>query len=79
VRVSTREGDVAAVIERIASLGWLSRLTLRLHGGEMLVAHVPHEDVDGAKEGDVIQVDLRNPKAFLAAEHAEDDAAPVAR
>jgi sulfate/thiosulfate transport system ATP-binding protein len=67
VRV-TDEGDVAAVIERVASLGWLSRVTLKLPGGVTLVAHVPNDDLHGAGEGDPIQIDLRNPKAFLTAE-----------
>jgi sulfate transport system ATP-binding protein len=67
VRVSD-EGDVNAVIERVASLGWLSRVTLKLPGGVTLVAHVPNDDLHGAAEGDEIQIDLRNPKAFLTAE-----------
>jgi sulfate/thiosulfate transport system ATP-binding protein len=66
--VVTEEDGVAAVIERIASLGWLARVSLRLPGGETLVAHVPKEDLHGAGEGDKVLVDLRNPKAFLAPE-----------
>jgi len=79
VRVAGEDGDVKAVIERVASLGWLSRLTLRLESGEVLVAHVPNEDLHGATEGDRIAVDLRNPKAFLAPEHElerETEASP---
>jgi sulfate transport system ATP-binding protein len=78
VRV-TNEGDVAVVIDRIASLGWLSRVTLRLPDGVTLVAHVPNDDLHGAAEGDEIRIDLRNPKAFLTAEHsaATDDAVPA--
>jgi len=30
---------------------------------------VPNEDLHGAGEGDQVQVDLRNPKAFFAPEH----------
>jgi sulfate transport system ATP-binding protein len=71
VRV-TNDGDVAAVIERVASLGWLSRVTLKLPGGVTLVAHVPKDDLHGAGEGDAIQIDLRNPKAFLSAESTID-------
>jgi sulfate/thiosulfate transport system ATP-binding protein len=53
-------------VERISSLGWLARLTIRLDaGGEhTLVAHVPQNELDGATEGDLVSVDLRNPKAF---------------
>jgi len=69
VVVTERDG-VAARIERVASLGWLSRVSLRLPSGQTLVAHVPREDLHGADEGDEVRVDLRNPKAFLAPEHA---------
>jgi sulfate transport system ATP-binding protein len=68
IKVAGDEGDVDAVIERLASLGWLTRITLRLEGGETLVAHVPNDEVRGASVGDRIGVDIRNPKAFLAAE-----------
>jgi sulfate transport system ATP-binding protein len=72
VVVSPDDGGVDAVIERIASLGWLARVGLRLPGGETLVAHVPKEDLHGAGEGDSVKVDLRNPKAFFAPEHAPE-------
>jgi sulfate/thiosulfate transport system ATP-binding protein len=74
IRVAGEEGDVKAVIERLASLGWLTRITLRLDSGETLVAHVPNEELHGAAEGDRIGVDLRNPKAFLAPEHQDTSA-----
>ena len=67
-----RDGDFTATIERIASLGWLARLTLRLADGHTLVAHVPQEELDGAKEGDTVTLDLRNPKAFLREVHGTD-------
>jgi sulfate/thiosulfate transport system ATP-binding protein len=77
IRVANEEGDVKGVIERLASLGWLTRITLRLDSGETLVAHVPNEELHGAAEGDRIGVDLRNPKAFLAPEHTDDTADEV--
>lgn len=62
------EGAVLAIgrVERISSLGWLARLTIRLDGdGEhTLVAHVPQDELAGASEGDLVSVDLRNSKAF---------------
>ena len=67
------DGDVAAVIERIATLGWLARLSLRLPGGEHMMANVPHDELGGAGEGDEVWLDLRNPKAFLRPDHAEDE------
>ena len=51
-------------IERIATLGWLARLSIRLAGGETLVAHVPQEELGDASEGDEVWIDLRSPKAF---------------
>ena len=61
-------GSIYAAIERVASLGWLARLTLRLPDDTVIVAHVPQDQLGEAGEGDVISVDLRNPKAF----HRED-------
>jgi sulfate transport system ATP-binding protein len=80
IRVAAEPEDAAAkaTIERMATLGWLARLTLRLAGGEVLVAHVPHEELAGAKEGDEVWVDLRNPKAFLRPDHASDEADTLA-
>jgi len=53
-------------VERISSLGWLARLTIRLdgNGNHTLVAHVPQDELAGASEGDLVRVDLRPPKAF---------------
>ena len=64
VRVSQEETGVRGTIERMATLGWLARLSIKLPGGETLVAHVPHDELGGAKEGDAVWVDLRSPKAF---------------
>jgi sulfate/thiosulfate transport system ATP-binding protein len=64
VRVSKEETGVRGTIERMATLGWLARLSIRLPGGETLVAHVPHDELDDAGEGDEVWVDLRSPKAF---------------
>ena len=64
VRVSKEETGVRGTIERMATLGWLARLSIKLPGGETLVAHVPHDELGGAKEGDEVWVDLRSPKAF---------------
>ena len=64
VRVSREDTGVRGTIERKATLGWLARLSIKLPGGEILVAHVPHEELDGAAEGHEVWVDLRSPKAF---------------
>jgi|1186.fasta_scaffold37643_2 sulfate transport system ATP-binding protein len=68
VVVNGNGGGTDAVIERVSSLGWLSRVALRLPGGETLVAHIPNDDLHGATEGSTVRVDLRNPKAFMAPE-----------
>ena len=47
-----------------ATHGWLARLSVRLPGGETLVAHVPNEELGAVQEGDEICLDLRSPKAF---------------
>ena len=54
VRVSKEETGVRGTIERMATLGWLARLSIKLPGGETLVAHVPHDELGGAKEGDEV-------------------------
>jgi sulfate transport system ATP-binding protein len=64
VRVSDEDTGVRGTVERMATLGWLARLSIRLPGGESLVAHVSHEELDGTAEGDEVWVDLRSPKAF---------------
>jgi sulfate transport system ATP-binding protein len=78
VRLSIEDTGIRGAVERVATLGWLVRLSIRLPGGETLVAHVPHEELDGTAEGDEVWVDLRSPKAFgleSSSEHIEDDAA----
>ena len=67
-----RDGAPLAIgrVERISSLGWLARLTIRLDGdgNHTLVAHVPQTELAGATVGDLVSVDLLNPKAFDQAE-----------
>ena len=70
--------DARGTVERVATLGWLARVTVRLDGGETLVAHVPHDELHGASEGDQVWIDLRNPKAFVRPESAAEAEAPAA-
>jgi sulfate transport system ATP-binding protein len=65
-------GSVRATIERITSLGWLARIGLRLSDDQLLIAHIPQDELSGATVGDVVTVDLRNPKAFHREEAAEE-------
>ena len=62
---------VKATIERITSLGWLARIGLRLPDDQILIAHIPQEELSGATVGDVVTVDLRNTKAFQREEADE--------
>ncbi len=66
--------SVLATVERVTSLGWLTRLTLRLPDDQVLVAHIPQDEVDGTAPGDVVAVDLRRPKAFRRDGAAEEPA-----
>ncbi|MDP9295400.1 MAG: ABC transporter ATP-binding protein [Actinomycetota bacterium] len=61
-------GTVPATIERMNTLGWLSRVSLRLPDGQLLVAHLPHEELFGVQPGQQVRVDLRNAKAFDSTE-----------
>ena len=63
--------SVKAKIERITSLGWLARIGLRLSDDQVLIAHIPQDELNGATVGDVVTVDLRNPKAFQREEVEE--------
>jgi len=73
------DSDVKATVERVATLGWLARLTLRLPGDQIVVAHVPQHELHGAAEGDVVSVDMRNPKAFARDGAAGDTGTPMVR
>jgi sulfate/thiosulfate transport system ATP-binding protein len=72
IRSDAGSADITATIDRIASLGWLARVSLRLADGHTLVAHVPQDELEGAREGDSVTLDLRNPRAFLRELHTTD-------
>ena len=67
--------SVKATVERVTSLGWLTRLTLRLPDDQVLVAHIPQDEVNGAKVGDSVAVDLRRPKTFRREDAGREPAA----
>ena len=60
--------SVTATVERVSSLGWLSRVILRLPDGQVLTAELPSEELAGIELGDDVGVDLRNAKAFRRGE-----------
>jgi sulfate transport system ATP-binding protein len=67
--------SVRAQVERVTSLGWLTRLTLRLPDEQVLVAHIPQDELNGANVGDIVAVDLRRPKAFRREDAGREPAA----
>ena len=69
-----RGRSIEATIERISSLGWLAQLSLRLADGTVLIAHVPQEEIPSAREGDLVSVVIRNPKAFHRQQRTVDPA-----
>jgi sulfate transport system ATP-binding protein len=69
VQVSAANGGVpeaAATVERIVTLGWLSRVALRLGDGQVLMAELPNRELDGIELGARVRVDMRNARAFDA-------------
>ena len=75
IRLAAGAGDTTATVERVTSLGWLSRVSLRLSDGRMLVAHVPNDELHGATEGASVSVDMRNAKAFAEPDGGSEPAA----
>jgi sulfate transport system ATP-binding protein len=67
-------GSVEATIERVAVLGWLSRVTLRLDDGQTIVAELPSDDLEGAEIGSTVRIDLRRAKAFTLPEAIPSEA-----
>ena len=71
VRVAHRNENghsVAAVLERVNNLGWMSKLHLNLSDGQALIAHVPNEELGPYEPGEQVWVDLRNAKVFAREE-----------
>jgi sulfate/thiosulfate transport system ATP-binding protein len=67
VRVSTTEtdaGSVKATVERVTSLGWMSRLQLRLPDEQVITAELTNDELEGIDVGSTVWVDLRRAKAF---------------
>jgi sulfate transport system ATP-binding protein len=70
-------GAARATVERVSDLGWLSRVTLRLSDGQVLVAEVPADRAAPVAEGSEVVVDLRRARAFPAAEPSGPSPAPT--
>jgi sulfate transport system ATP-binding protein len=61
-------GSVGATVERVRTLGWVSRVSLRLPDDQVLMAELPNEEVDPLQVGARVWVDLRHAKAFRTPE-----------
>jgi sulfate transport system ATP-binding protein len=81
VRVSSvgANGDsVRAVVERITTLGWLSRVMLRLPDEQVLTAELPNDELDEVRLGGSVWVGLRRAKAFPSDASSVPDDDPTA-
>lgn len=59
-------GSVETSVERIITLGWLSRVTLRLGDGQVITAELPNDELEGVELGARVWVDMRRARAFRA-------------
>ncbi len=68
--VERNGGSVAATVERVWTLGWVSRVSLRLPDDQVLMAELPNEELGPLVVGSKVWVDLRHAKAFRTPEPA---------
>jgi sulfate transport system ATP-binding protein len=77
VRLTAHENGngVRATVERIVTLGWISRIILRLPDEQVLTAELPNDEIGDLGLGSTVFVDLRRAKAFSepAAEPQSDE------
>jgi sulfate transport system ATP-binding protein len=55
-----------ATVQRISNLGWTSKVLLGLEDGQIVLAELPNQQLNGMAEGDQVFVDLQNAKVFQA-------------
>jgi len=67
IRLSNEETETSfpVTLERRTNLGWESKLHLRLTDGQLLIAQLPNDELDGIAFGRPLFADLRNPKVFM--------------
>ena len=63
----------AAKIERITSLGWMSKVHLKLADEQTLIAQVPNSELRALGSAGTVYVDLRNAKIFAPRGAARSD------
>jgi sulfate transport system ATP-binding protein len=59
-------GSLAATVERVRTLGWVSRVSLRLPNDQIVLAELPIDELEPLESGSEVFVDLRRAKAFPA-------------
>jgi sulfate transport system ATP-binding protein len=64
-------GSLAATVERVRTLGWVSRVSLRLPNDQVVLAELPIDELEPLESGDEVFVDLRRAKTFPTPESAE--------
>jgi sulfate transport system ATP-binding protein len=67
VHVRTRPDNgfaTAGSIERMADLGWISKVLVRLPDGQLVTAEVPNDKLGELDCGDTVYVDLKKAKVF---------------
>ncbi|HET8525599.1 MAG TPA: sulfate/molybdate ABC transporter ATP-binding protein [Actinomycetota bacterium] len=79
VRLTEAEnGDgVRATVERIVTLGWISRVILRLPDDQVLTAELPNDELGNLALGSTVFVDMRRAKAFRLYDPEEVTSEPV--
>jgi sulfate transport system ATP-binding protein len=66
--VDRNGGSVTATVERVRTLGWVSRVSLRLPDEQVILAELPNEELEPLQIGARVWVDLRRAKAFRTPE-----------
>jgi sulfate transport system ATP-binding protein len=64
--LATGTRSCAVTVERMSNLGWMSKLHLRLTDGQMLVAELRNEDIDGVRVGARVFAQLDKAQVFSA-------------
>jgi sulfate transport system ATP-binding protein len=75
VEITVEPGEMSfpVHVERRIDLGWMSKVQLRLEDGQLLLAQLPNEEIEGVRAGKDMFANLRNAKVFSG-----DEAPPPA-
>lgn len=84
IQITPQAGEMSfpVSVERRTNLGWTSKLHLRLEDGQLLMAELPNEGMNGVRAGAHLYANLRNAKVFILdpdAGASPDEAVPDPR